>query len=264
MPYTPSFRAKDVRFLTREFQYFRRRLDHIETRPKISENVLKISKDVPNISRSQWMSSPNQKQVASAFPFWEGLYRVSVADSWELVKILTVVEKDTFHKRIVEIEDLQNLLVAEMHMWASNWTDSREIAENLINRFQPEIQTSSKIGQFGDCHLPERLSSSFWLKFTDFSPVWYIRNSSILSWLFFVTCGRILVLSVRSRSKVVTQQAWRLFGIEYVNAVHAFSPFLTRLPSSMPQNARSNEISRFDEISPRWVNVHGFDDFGEF
>ena len=39
-----------------------------------------------------------------------------MANSEELVKILLVVEKETFHKRIVEIGDLQNLLVAEM--WA--------------------------------------------------------------------------------------------------------------------------------------------------
>ena len=32
----------------------------------------------------------------------------------------------------------------------------------------------------------------------------------------------------------------------------------------MFRNARSNENGKFDEISLDRVNVHGFDDFGEF
>ena len=79
----------------------------------------------------------------------------------------------------------------------------------------------------------------------------------------------LAVQSVSVKSKVVTRQAWRVFRYNIrqycLRKSFTFSSVLTRLPSSLPRNARSNEISphRFDELSEFYANVSKYNQLGQ-
>ena len=84
------------------------------------------------------------------------------------------------------------------------------------------------------------------------SPLWQDEKNYLSLFLYQLKIKKMIINPVQSR---VAQ--WRIF--------FNFGEWLTfRQSSLMSRNSHRSKNGKFDQIFSNWVNVNGFDDFGQF